>query len=361
MSLPPPIRPLACVNPDCSFPSGGRCARAAELGDPAAECPDLSRSESQEFTDDPAPAPQPEAPRTPWTGAHLDTSEAERLGWQAPLHRIAVLGAQRSGKTCLLTSFFLQLANGQRGPFAYRFAGSRSLHGLNTLCERAARWEGAGEIVEYTKLSESDAPRQFLHLAVRPEEPRDDRVLNLLLSDLPGEWVGDWATHQDERASRRLAFLDRSEALAVLVDAEALLDPKGGTLDNATNLLLRRLMDRLGERRPPIALMFTKFDRVVQQFMPPGEGANERTDWGPLGAKPRLWNAVRAMRERGFVVRPFAVSAFPGPLSQGQPVGVMAPFAWMMGHIDRREPRTRPPTPVPSPTSSFCAMRREAR
>ena len=122
-------------------------------------------------------APPTLAPTTPWTGRHLDPNEMQRLLWRSPARMIAVLGNRGTGKTCLLTSFFLQLATGQRGPFSYRFAGSQTLQGLHGLTERAAGWDGAttGQIVDATPQSESDAPRLFLHLALRPEAPEDER------------------------------------------------------------------------------------------------------------------------------------------------------------------------------------------
>lgn len=372
MNLGPPIQPLRCNNPDCAFPAGGRCARAAELADPGRDCPDLERDAvgeaPQPSTREPSRAPSPlspdaPVPTTPWTGRPLDTDEVRRLLWRSPARVIAVLGNRGTGKTCLLTSFFLQLAHGQRGPFAWRFAGSQTLHGLHALCERAARWDGvsAGQIVDATPVSETDTPRLFLHLTLRPLAREDRRVLDLILTDIPGEWVRDWAERQDEVAARRLSFLDRCDGLLVLADAAALTGAERGTVDAATSLVLRRATHRLLTRRrpPPVGLVFSKFDRVVADILPPTAADAPPEAWGPLADARRTWAAVRGARDKGLDLRPFAVSAFPDRVDARQPVGVMSPFAWLMERADPRAPWLRPASaPIPEGASSFETLRR---
>jgi hypothetical protein len=395
--LPPPALPIRCSNPDCALPSGGRCAREAEVGEPLLRCPDLARvADSPQspvnLRDHEIEAPtslqvQPDlSTQTPWTGQAMDTDEVERLLLRSPARLIAVLGPHRSGKTCLLTAFFLELAQGQRRGFPYRFAGSRSLVGLRTLCQRAAGWKGdeAQEIVEYTKISEGDQPRLFLHLGLRPEAPSDDRLIDLLLTDIPGEWVEDQAQVLDDRARRRLGWLERADAFLVLADAAALLEPapvdasaqanhgpdpgqdaprmsrNAVQADVQAGKILRRITDIARQRPspPPIGLVLTKFDRVVDRVLPPADAAAPPESWGPLAAARRTWSAVQQARRVGIEVRPFAVSAFPWPLDQGHPVGVMAPFAWAMGHVDRTTPWLASAPPIPTDAMSFQAVRR---
>lgn len=366
MNLAPALRPLRCKNPDCSFPTGGRCARAAELGDPLVDCEDLARGAGETAPAVEAiaatPEPRPEAPRTPWTGRHLAPDEIARMGWQTHLHKVAVIGPRNSGKTCLLTSFFLQIANGQREPLPYRFAGSRTLYAFHELCERAESWSGSGEVVEHTKAEETDTPRTFLHFLLHPERHEDARVLNLILSDVPGEWVRDWALKQDEKANRQLGFVDQCGAIALLVDAAALHSQSGHRLDSESSTILRRIADRLHERRrhPPIALLFTKYDEVIHShnLLPPEEGASLE-QWRILDRRPRTKSAIEYAKELSFEVRIYAVSAFPKPMTEGQPVGVLRPFAWLMAKLDNRSAPRPTPAPVPEGASSFLAMRRE--
>ena len=158
-----------------------------------------------------------------------------------------------------------------------------------------------------------------------------------------------------------MGFLDRCDGLLVLTDADALTGTERGRTDSATGLMLRRVADRLLARRrpPPVGLVFSKFDRIVDQIMPPDRTDDTAEDWGPLSRAGRTWAAVRDARDRGLNLRTFAVSAFPDHLNARQPVGVMAPFAWLMGLADARAPWPRSqPSPVPDGATSFETMRR---
>ena len=84
-----------------------------------------------------------------------------------------------------------------------------------------------------------------------------------------------------------------------------------------------------------------------------------RDAWRALGNVLRyIWPALGAAREAGLDIELFPVSAFPGPLVEGQPVGVMAPFTFVMAHADRHDQWVSPPLPVPEDASYFQSMRR---
>ena len=362
MALPAPLQPYRCNNPDCTLPEGGRCARLSEFPDPLADCVDLVRA------DRPSEAPRETATMSaPWSGRHLDTSEAERLLSRTPARLIAVLGPYNAGKTCLLTSFFLQLANGQRDTFPYRFASSLTLHGVRELMERANQWTGQGDedIVQHTTVgADVLRPSSFLHVGLRPENPQDDRHIDVLLTDIPGEWVKAWTGRIDEVSRRRMAFIQRCDAFVVLADASALLRPGGGQSDGETALLVRRIeeMTRGIEPRPPLALVLSKFDRVVHTVLPPPpDKRTERTEWGELANRlRRTWLALEEARraDSPMPFDVFPVSAFPHRMTEGQPVGVMDPFTYAMKHADRREPRGALDVPIPEDARGFATMRR---
>jgi hypothetical protein len=356
MPLPPPLKPLRCNNADCTFAEGGRCARLAEFPDPANDCVDLARAEE-------ATAPV-STEAAPWSGRHLPPAEADRLLWRSPARLIAVLGPFNAGKTCLLTSFFLQLANGQRGSFPYRFASSLTLHGFRELAEHASRWSGkkSEDIVLHTSKEDSELLGYFLHLGLRPERDTDNRHLDVLLSDVSGEWVKHWTGKVDVEANRRMRFISRSDAFFVLADAEALLEPEGGKVDHETSLLIRRVVTSMKEAkpRPPIAVVFSKFDRVAQEVPPPPESQrSDESAWGQIAKRARrTWLALKEAQSARFPVGLFPVSAFPSRLADGQPAGVMAPFTWVMQYADRREPWPREPVPIPEDAQGFATMRR---
>ncbi|WP_437780666.1 TRAFAC clade GTPase domain-containing protein [Sorangium sp. So ce1097] len=274
-----------------------------------------------------------------------------------------MLGPYDAGKTSLMASFFLQIANGHYGALPYRFASSRTLYGFQDLVDRANRWSGkqGEQVVEHTPKEEPEDPGRFLHIGLRPSEPTDDRHLDILLTDVAGEWIEEWTRRADESARRRLAFVPRSDGFLVVVDASALLGPSGGKMDAAVGRLIRRIVASAGEREGRgLALVFSKFDRVIDQIAPPEETAcQERSAWGRLGkVTGAIWGALERAREARFHTSPFAVSAFPRPLHQGQPAGVMAPFTWLMALADRRDRWPRPSFPIPHGASPFQAMRR---
>ncbi len=370
MSTPDGMGTLTCRHPDCTLPEGGRCARAGEFADPLTQCPELERTRP---AGTPAPSlptgrgaeagAQPDAP-APWQGRLLDPAEADALLRRAHAVVISVIGPHDAGKTCLLTAFFLQLAQGQRGSLPYRFASSRSLYGFYDLALRAGRWDGAlgTDIVGHTARDESAEGGRFLHLGLRPINPKDDRHVDVLLSDVPGEWVTDWGTRDDDSSDRRLGFLGRSDAVLLVADAAAFLSPQGRQMDHTIAKLMRRATDLVGcsPRRPTLALVFSKFDLVLDRVTPPSsERAGDRSAWGELGEHAaRTWAAVRRAQEAGQTVALHATSAFPGPLREGQPVGVVEPFAGLMRRADARV-RWRPgPEPIAESASSFEALRR---
>jgi len=383
MALNAPLKPLRCNNPDCTLADGGRCARLSEFSDPLANCPDLARGvaaapRAPSNTSKPAHTPSPEAAAqpaespaqptgsaAPWSGRHLDPTEAERLLWRTPARLIGVLGSYNVGKTCLLTSLFLQLANGQRASFPYRFASSLTLHGFRDLMERANQWSAQEDenIVPHTSIG-ADAllPRSFLHVGLRPERLDDDRHIDVLLSDIPGEWVKAWTGHATDAASRHMAFIQRCDAIIVVADAGALMEKGGGRTDNDVSLLIRRIADNLQgvHPRPPLALVLSKFDRVVRSVLPPPpEKRLELTAWGELSKHMRrIWLALDEARRVGLPVDIFPVSAFPHSMAEGQPVGVMAPFTYVMKHADNREHWGRIEVPIPEHARGFDTLRR---
>ena len=229
--------------------------------------------------------------------------------------------------------------------------------------ERANQWSGQSDedIVLHTTASADElVPRTFLHVGLRPEKLQDDRHIDLLLSDIPGEWVKTWTGHIDDVSSGRMAFVRRCDAFVVVADAGAL--KKSALTDNETSLLVRRIeeMTRHMTPRPPLALVLSKFDRIVHDVLPPPpEQRTERTAWGELANRlRRTWLALDEARHAGLPIDVFPVSAFPHRLTEGQPVGVMEPFTYAMRYADNREPWGRLEVPIPEDARGFATMRR---
>lgn len=411
MPLPPPLLPLQCKHEDCTLPDGGQCALSFEIGEPQRECPHLVRQEQVDIESaSPVPAMPAvrDTPRTasvsrssgtpriasvsrssgavrvtqnvvivmandaaPWSGRHLDRETTERLLWASPARLIAVVGPFAAGKTSLLASFFLQLANGQCRTLPYRFAFSRTLHGFHDLLDKVRAWDRTmaqgdehdmradSEIVGHTPKQEG--ADRFLHVGLCPRRDGDRRHVDVLLSDVAGEWFSDFTRLADDSMRERMAFLGRCDGFLVVADAADLLGPSGRKLDAEISRMIRRVIEfARPQHRPPLALVLSKYDRIVAEAMPPDSAARRNADaWGPLGPRARrIWNALGDAEKHGMPVGVFPVSAFPGPLAHGQPVGVDAPFAFVLQHADRRERWPQRVQPVPEGASSFAAMRR---
>lgn len=377
MSLPLPLRPLACAISDCTFPDGGTCAEAAQYENPLGNCPNLAREDAVAASSESLPLPEEPlraitVTRTkehaaPWAGRHLDHATANQLLWRSPARLIAVAGPHNAGKTCLLASLFVQLASGQCSELAYRFASSRTLYGLHELLEHIQAWDNHegrsdGRMVPHTP-KESGSVR-FLHLGLCPKAPGDRRHVDILLSDVAGEWFTEFTRLADDEMRAQMAFMERCDGFVVVADAEALMAKSGaGKQDADTALMLRRIADLAAKskisRQRSLVLVFSKYDRVVQRVMPPArDKRRDRDAWGELGKRcPRIFSALDTVKEH-MPVAVLPVSAFPGPLAQGQPVGVDAPFSFIMHHADRRDLWPRRLAPVPEGAGSFLAMRR---
>lgn len=373
MTLGPAVRPLQCKYADCAFPEGGRCAREAEFDDPLVKCKSLVRTDTPQVVEA-APISQKPIPRqvtvnpdevAPWRGRHLNLAEAEDIVRRSPARVISVLGPYDAGKTSLLASFFLQLANGQHGSFPYRFASSRTLYGFQDLVDRANRWSGQTDeqIVGHTPKDDGMHGGRFLHLGLRPSHEKDDRHIDVLLSDVTGEWIEKWTNLANADGKRRLAFVPRSNGFVVVADVAKLVSEDGMDMDDAIGRLIRRILSAAGPGNGRgFALVLSKFDKIIHDDgidVPDDEASGDRKGWGELGELTEsIWGALAEAKKAGFAVRVFAVSAFPRPLKEGQPAGVMAPFTHVMQHADRRDRWPAIARPVPENADPFQAMRR---
>ncbi|MBI2374317.1 MAG: hypothetical protein HYV07_10020 [Deltaproteobacteria bacterium] len=354
-----------CAHPHCELPNGGRCAFADKYADPVADCPELIHDSAPPQTVEAVPlAPIaemfPPEHAAPWAGRALTDLEAEMMLRRSSGIVIAVLGERNAGKTCLMTSFFLQIANGHRATLAHRFASSRTLFGWYDLTQRASEWtaDRNAEILGHTPV---DTPPRFLHLGLRPADLSDDRHIDVLVSDIPGEWVTNWVRRAADAESRALGFFQRSDAIAILVDGEPLLGPKAALHDASSARMLDRVMTALKTSQRPkrLALVFTKLDRVLRDDWTPPDGKVERSAWGPIGkAAPRIWAALDRASNAGVSWQLFGCSAFPQAMSAGQPVGVVAPFAHLIRASDQRAFGRRIEALVAHGCRSFEAMRR---
>lgn len=366
MALDPPVRPFRCRESDCDFPLGGRCSRL--VSNPAADCNELVRVAPRAPT--PATAEEPDAvveaaietddTSAPWTGTHIEYGRLATVTARAMPKLLAVLGPHDAGKTSLLASFFLQIANGQYEEMSYRFATSKTLLAFDNLILRANQWSGTQDtqIVEHTPKSNSS---EFLHLGFRPltpnpDEPLAPRVLDVLISDIAGETTSSWSQNATGDAAASMAFVRHSQAILVLADAQRLMDLAGRAYDAEIAGIIRRVTGivRRAHTPPCVSLVFTKLD-LVPGLMSAGARATvpyEADTWKDLLRAGGIRTALQALSSNGTHIAAFSLSAFPTPMSAGQPAGVIAPFQHAIQWADRGVqlviPRLDPTTNMPS-------------
>lgn len=330
---------FTCDQPDCTFATGGRCLRANEFANPQAECPNINplaallddlESDEPSLVGDPAP----------WAGAALSIDEADQLAQARPMRTIAVLGPPGSGKTCLLASIFLQLAAGQRGAIPYRFAGSQTLLGFRDLCERAAQWTGDDTPI----VEPSPVEARFLHLMLRSKTR--PRLLDLLFSDMRGASIDRWVTRVDDTTRRAMHFVTRADAIWLVIDGSALSGATKWTADAAAGRLIDRLAPIIDPARcRHVTLVFTRAD--LGHPPPPANG--------------RVMQSLKGLRAAGHAVATHRVSAFPGPLSAGQPIGIAPLFAALIDQLDQPRVVSLPPEALPTNASWFDRMAEAGR
>lgn len=324
-----------CSNPDCEYPDTP-CFRRSEFQDPEQQCPDLAKGRgglvSPSQTTATPVASRPETGRALgavtsrfWTGHALGSAEVFSLLTDNPPRLVAVCGREDAGKTCLLTSQWMQIAQG-RAP-GVRFCGSRTLRGWDQLADAAWEWTGdpGQRIVPRTSLGSHREPG-LLHFAFKKRWEGDSRhvlpeVQELVLTDFPGEWFAHW-TLQAEMAAE-MPWVRRVDVFWVVVDAPRLLESPRALRD-ARNLLQKVLFEARDGR--PVALVLTQTDRVES---PPLEDGTTPVRWPSrlAVAVEQLTGLLRAHTgENGF----FPVSAFPGRAGEVSPKEVLTPLLFAM-------------------------------
>lgn len=324
-----------CTNPECGYPDTP-CLRRAEFADWERECPELQAAlgpATVSPTEPPPehvpaaaqPAPRPPEPGRFWTGHALGSREVFSLLTDNPPRLVAVAGREDAGKTTLLVSQYLRIAQG--GAPGVRFCGSRTLRGWDQLADAA--WEWSGEpglrIVPRTSLGSHREPG-LLHLSFKRRWGGDSRavlpqVSELLLTDFPGEWFERWTANV--AYERDMPWLARVEVFWVVVDAPRLLSDRKAGRDART--LVNRVLDRASDGRP-VALVLTKIDDVQA----PAQA--ERRD--PAAWPGRLGEQLQALLsefERHTGPKAFfPVAAFPGRAGEAPPEGVLDPLRFAL-------------------------------
>lgn len=278
---------FVCVNKDCTIAATGKCL---ELHEPA-NCPNASAATSAPTLKN-AIDPSNRAARKfpPSTELGLKDSLAITHGMYA--HVIAILGATDAGKTCLLNALYLLASHGGLLP-RFQFAGSLTLAGFELRTRRLRKWQNGqlpNQLAEHTTHADPRNPG-LLHLSLS-DRKNGSRRIELLLTDLPGEWTTGLI--KQAQKAERFEFLQRADGLVIAVD--------GSRLRNANNkrselLNLEILVDRLADavnldRRIPIFFVSCKADSTGVDV--------------PSG----LDEVVKNAQDKGFVAQAVTIASF---------------------------------------------------
>jgi hypothetical protein len=222
------------------------------------DCPHFVRSDSPEAV----PEMAEQITEFPWTGNTLGLDE---LGWLAACGRpriFAPVGAHNAGKTTFLIALYLGLSRGVRLT-EQQFTGSYTFGGWENLAHYL-RYppQGIGPgFPPHTPVASKTAPG-LLHFALR----RNGRLLDILLSDAPGEWFTNWSVnvaHPEAAGARWIAR--HADGFLLFVDCDVLAGSDRGVARDG----LFRLAQRLAActQKCPVAVVWAKSDIQLSPTM----------------------------------------------------------------------------------------------
>ena len=261
-----------CARPECMVAETGTCL----LNNEPSSCPDrLGTEEAQSAT---AAAP---SSKVAFPGSRACTLTAARgLMAERYVHLVGILGEPNAGKTGCLVSLYLSVGQGCLHGFS--FVDSRTLMGFEEISQGARQWN-EGQIPEqftdHTVLTD-DRSASFLHVRLARDQGR--KRVDLLCSDLPGEWTT--ALIEQNRVDR-LEFLKRADVIWLVVDGTELVAPEKRQLCvQRTKLVIERLSDFV-DRGRRLILVVTRRDRqtpderVVHDICTEGTQRGFETKW----------------------------------------------------------------------------------
>lgn len=204
-------------------------------------------------------APNEDLPTFP-ASRTLSISQANAMMEERPTCLVGIVGLAGAGKTAALVSAYLMLAQDKFEGFCY--ADSDTLRAFEEIARASRTWNKGNppeQITSHTTLS-NDREAGFLHLRLCRDA--DGRLFDILLPDLPGEWSRALIDRSDEE---RLSFLGAASVIWLMVDGRQFTDDsRVATARYRATLLIERLANLLGNRRPRIIIVPTWQDK--QQF-----------------------------------------------------------------------------------------------
>lgn len=189
----------------------------------------------------------------------LGIAQVNAIMENRPACLVGIVGLAGAGKTAALVSAYLLLSNGSFDGYSY--ADSDTLRAFEEITRASRIWQKGNppeHITVHTTLS-NDREAGFLHLRLRRD--RDDRIFDMLLPDLPGEWSRSLIDRDDKD---RLEFLGSSSVIWIMVDGRQFANT--GRVAHAryrAKLLIERLAELLKDSRPRLVIVPTWQDKTA--------------------------------------------------------------------------------------------------
>ena len=203
-----------CVKQDCTVADTGTCL----LSNDPSSC---SHRLAAEDTDAQAIAASDLPTKATFPSSRAFTlSDAREVMGERYVHLVGILGEPNAGKTGCLVSLYLSVAKTRLDGFA--FADSRTLMGFEEISQGARRWNDGRipeQFTDHTVLPDNRTAG-FLHL--RLARTQQGKSIDLLCSDLPGEWTTELI---EQNRIDRLQFLNRADVVWLVVDGTETVAP----------------------------------------------------------------------------------------------------------------------------------------
>lgn len=249
---------MICNHPDCTFSQTGSCMLNNEPITCAERLDSLEIvSKATEIVSGDIILDSPLEFERFSSSFSLVVEDAEKMMRSRYCKVVGILGVPGTGKTASLASLYLLLAHGRLNGF--KFMDSKSVRAFEEITGGTRRWNSSNLPEQLTAHTEMQDERIAGYLHLRIKNVEDEGKVDLLLTDLPGEWT---LTLLDSNRTDRLAFLKSSERIWITLNAEHLKSGETRRFTiHRTRVLLERLMVFLGGDVPDICLVLTHCDK----------------------------------------------------------------------------------------------------
>jgi hypothetical protein len=259
-----------CSKTGCTILDSGTCLMS--LGD-ITSCPhtreknDSEKIDRAESNEKGTRVASKNGERSFLSGLEIGIEDAASMMKAKYCFMFGILGPSNAGKTCYLLALYLAAARGAL-PDKYLFAGSETLIGFEARARKLRNWRGGAlpeKLADHTHLTDPRNPA-FLHLKLK-EGKSSTRSLDLLFTDLPGEWSKNLIDSVE--AAQRFQFLKRADGIMIVVDGPQMASrAKLVELTRYKHLLERLVRSVCVPTKIPLAIVVSKSDKIKMTLPP---------------------------------------------------------------------------------------------